>query len=630
MKDRQVSRRTNKRKRIAVENPQGASIAGLLQHHFSPTPLIGLAISGRSYHADARADIQRALNRLFESNPEVVSFSGVRPQFSSELSLAACAQNANPYAPSLAPPEYFEFDEGAAEPMRCLRSGLWLVRAAQDRYAVLLSVRPANDQWRVHLEIATTRDARGESLAKEFFDALAKSTTCVVESASDLISTYFMKHFAPEPIARIAISERTFPRRVHADLQRAIDSYFSSDVRVLRFSGINQPYSHESVSLTKCLNEDRYHKQEFVPPLYMQIDIGEPEPIRCLKSGIWFVEEDNHRYVVLYGPNEHSSAIRMEVAVVKSLAGEQITGRLFNHFEKVIKDAHSYRGKVLSLESGEDEYSGRSQGIRVHRLANIDREQVVLPRASLTLLDRNVIEFCHRRSKLAELGQSTKKGVLFYGPPGTGKTHTIQYLARALPAHTTLLITAGQVGLLREYMTLARLLQPSIVVLEDVDLIARSRESMGTCEEVLLNELLNEMDGLRESADILFILTTNRPESLERALSSRPGRVDQAIEFPLPDAEGRKKLVELYRGKVDLADDIATEIVSRTEKVSAAFIKELMRRSAQFQLERADAESLELCDVDAALDEMLFAGGSLNLKLLGADVSMTQDGADET
>lgn len=73
--------------------------------------------------------------------------------------------------------------------------------------------------------------------------------------------------------------------------------------------------------------------------------------------------------------------------------------------------------------------------------------------------------------KLSQFRQATKKGLLFYGPPGTGKTHTIHYLARALENHTTLLVSAEQVGLLSEYMTLARLLQPSIVVIEDADLI---------------------------------------------------------------------------------------------------------------------------------------------------------------
>src|SRR5690606_20037277 len=108
-----------------------------------------------------------------------------------------------------------------------------------------------------------------------------------------------------------------------------------------------------------------------------------------------------------------------------------------------------------------------------------------------------------------------------------------------------------------------------------------------------------------EEADVLFILTTNRPEALERALASRPGRVDQAIEFPLPDEEGRSKLVRLYSQGVDLAGEIVVDIVKRTENVSAAFIKELMRRSVQFHLEGNGNGTIELHEVEQALDEML-------------------------
>jgi ATP-dependent 26S proteasome regulatory subunit len=97
-----------------------------------------------------------------------------------------------------------------------------------------------------------------------------------------------------------------------------------------------------------------------------------------------------------------------------------------------------------------------------------------------------------------------------------------------LPGHTTLIITAEQVAFLSVYMNLARLLQPALVVIEDVDLIARDRHEMaGPCEESLLNKLLDEMEGLKEDADILFVLTTNRPEQLEAALAGRPGRVDR-------------------------------------------------------------------------------------------------------
>jgi ATP-dependent 26S proteasome regulatory subunit len=237
----------------------------------------------------------------------------------------------------------------------------------------------------------------------------------------------------------------------------------------------------------------------------------------------------------------------------------------------------------------------------------------------LALLDRNVIHFVGQRQRLSQFQQATKKGILFYGPPGTGKTHTIHYLAEALEGHTTLLISAEQVGLLGEYMTLARLLQPSMVIIEDVDLIARDRTEMDSpCEEVLLNKLLNEMDGLKEDADILFILTTNRPEQLEAALASRPGRIDQAIEYPLPDEQGRKKLVALYSQGITLPESVVDETVRRTEAVSPAFIKELMRRTVQFHIERNGTGEVSNDDVDNALNEMLFSGGSLNLKLLGA------------
>jgi ATP-dependent 26S proteasome regulatory subunit len=184
-----------------------------------------------------------------------------------------------------------------------------------------------------------------------------------------------------------------------------------------------------------------------------------------------------------------------------------------------------------------------------------------------------------------------------------------------------LIITAEQVGLLNEYMALARLLQPSVVVIEDVDLVARDRTRMeSVCEEVLLNKLLNEMDGLRESADIVFVLTTNRPEQLEPALASRPGRIDQAIEFPLPDAPGRAKLIRLYAPGASLDDELVEQIVARTEQVSAAFIKELMRRAIQFQIERNGDSHLAMQDINLALEEMLFSGGSLNVKLLGGKV----------
>jgi len=441
-----------------------------------------------------------------------------------------------------------------------------------------------------------------------------------------LIRPMLESHFRPVVLEDITIAERRFPFRVRADLQRAIDRLFVAGTTISFFCGVRKEYCHEGLNVAALL-VDGHSPAVSVPPEYEEVDIGEDQPVRCLKNGLWFLEQGSSRYAVLLSPAGtygRVTGVQFQIATTADPQGTAIAQAFFQHLEDSVLRADSYRGKVLSLEIDEHSYSGESTGITVHRLRAVQREQVILPKKTLDLLERNVIQFVQQRQRLLQFGQPTKKGLLFYGPPGTGKTHTVHYLAGALKGHTTLLISAEQVGLLAEYMTLARLLQPSIVVLEDADLIARERTQMGSpCEEVLLNKLLNEMDGLKEEADILFILTTNRPEALESALTSRPGRIDQAIEFPLPDEEGREKLIRLYSGGVDVRPEVVATLVRRTEKVSAAFIKELMRRSVQFHLQRTDARCIELEDVESALEEMLFSGGSLNLALLGAEIRDT-------
>lgn len=443
-----------------------------------------------------------------------------------------------------------------------------------------------------------------------------------------LVYPLLRDHFAPLPLESLSITERTFPARVRADLQRAIEAVVST-MTVRHFGGVRKRYAHEGTNLTDLCVRDRNDPPVSAPPQYEEMDIGEENPLRCLKGGLWLLEQDGSRFAVYVGLRQNrcgDSGVRFQVATADDEAGRRLTESFFAHLEKSVREARSYRGKILSLEVA-DRYSGASSGIKVHKLRSVDREQVILPRRTLDLLERNVVGFVRNRPKLAELGLATKKGLLFYGPPGTGKTHTIHYLAGALEGTTTLLIAAEQVGLLGEYMTLARLLAPSMVVIEDADLIARDRGSMNSpCEEALLNKLLNEMDGLRESADILFVLTTNRPEALEAALAGRPGRVDQAIEFPFPDEEGRTKLVHLYARGLEVPEEVVTETVRRTENVSAAFIKELMRRSAQFRFERGGEGPLTQADVDDALDELLFSGGTLNRRLLGGGFDEAEEG----
>jgi hypothetical protein len=434
-----------------------------------------------------------------------------------------------------------------------------------------------------------------------------------------LAQNQLKRHFRNHPLQSLITSSRTFPVTARVDVQRALEAIFSRQPRV-QLLGLHNNYAHDTLTFAHLLANQ--HDPVVISPLqHEEVDIGEAMPARCLRKAIWLSRQKTTPFTLLLSTAIHYGrleGVHLEIAVPAGEAGAKISRLLFDAIEAVVRQTASYRGKVLSLEAA-DRYSGQVGTLRVHKLRNVAREQVILPERTIDLLDRNIGDFIKKRDQLRRLGMPIKKGILFYGPPGTGKTHTIHYLASQLPDHTTLLVTAEQVANLDHYFQLARFLQPAMIVIEDVDLIARAREEMnGPCDESLLNKLLNEMDGLREDSAILFVLTTNRPENLEAALASRPGRIDQAIEFPLPDERGRGQLIRLYACGLPLGEELLQLIVRKTEGASAAFIKELMRRAAQFHLQNRASNQLRAEELNAALEEMLFAGGSLNAKLLGA------------
>jgi len=442
--------------------------------------------------------------------------------------------------------------------------------------------------------------------------------------------TKLKRHFGGRPVEQVVTAARTFPRASRVDVQLAIDHFFARRERPTLL-GIHAAVGFETPTLAHLFTPGPF-PVDLGPLQHDDVDIGDPAPVRCLKNGLWLSKDDDLPFALLLSPAmQHGAAggIYVEVAVPQGERGLEFSERFFRDLEARVNTGGTYRGRVISLER-QAEYSGRGGAVKVHRLRAVQREEVILPAKTLALLDRNVARFVHAREHIKRLGLSARKGILFYGPPGTGKTHTIHYLASHLPGHTTLLITAEQVGALDEYFRLARFLQPSMVVVEDVDLIARARDRMGSpCEEVLLNKLLNEMDGLREDADVIFILTTNRPDQLEPALASRPGRIDQAIEFPLPDEEGRAKLIRLYARGLEVSEALLETIVRKTKGASPAFIKELMRRAAQFQIETQADGRLQQSAVDGAIEEMVFSGGTLNLKLLGGTTELEQAGRPE-
>lgn len=120
--------------------------------------------------------------------------------------------------------------------------------------------------------------------------------------------------------------------------------------------------------------------------------------------------------------------------------------------------------------------------------------------------------------------------------------------------------------------------------------------------------------------DVAFILTTNQIEILVRALAARPGRVDLAVEVPLPDRDGRRRLFRLYADGLGLSADAIDQFADRCEGVTASFAKEATRRAVLIAGVRG-SEHVEVRDVDQSLDELLSQRDELTRRLLGVRMS---------
>ena len=263
--------------------------------------------------------------------------------------------------------------------------------------------------------------------------------------------------------------------------------------------------------------------------------------------------------------------------------------------------------------SGND-YGQTAAGMTFLPRPDVAASDVILAEGTLDKVRRHVVAIGEHRDQLIASGQHLKRGVLLYGPPGTGKTLTVRHLLTATPGTTVVLLNGSSIRFIQDAAELARAMQPSIVVLEDVDLIASDRSMHGP--QPLLFTVLDALDGLDGDADVTFLLTTNRVELLERALAERPGRVDLAVEVGLPDASARRRIFELYARSLPFSTDAIVAAADRAEGVTGSFAKELMRRAVIVAAE----ESRTPTDADLAsqLESLLDDAESLTRSLLGA------------
>src|SRR5579871_4990047 len=191
----------------------------------------------------------------------------------------------------------------------------------------------------------------------------------------------------------------------------------------------------------------------------------------CVGFGLFLLREGDQRAAVLLrGADPHGP---MQQAMIEVLATDPPYARtLLAELRRLAVERSVLRGQVLALGPGEGHQYG---ALRFVRRPSLERNQLVLPDATLAQIERHVVGIAAHGARLRDAGQHLKRGVLLYGPPGTGKTHTVRYLLSQTTAVTAFILSGQALQLIGQACAMARLLQPSIVVLEDIDLIAADR-----------------------------------------------------------------------------------------------------------------------------------------------------------
>ena len=209
-------------------------------------------------------------------------------------------------------------------------------------------------------------------------------------------------------------------------------------------------------------------------------------------------------------------------------------------------------------------YVNSSEGIHFSDVAGEDEAKENLA---------EIVEYLHNPGKYREIGASMPKGVLLVGPPGTGKT----MLAKAVAgeANVPFFSISGSefvemfVGMgaskVRDLFKQAKEKAPCIVFIDEIDAIGKKRDGQlgGNDErEQTLNQLLTEMDGFEGNSGVIILAATNRPESLDPALT-RPGRFDRRVPVELPDLKGREEILKVHAKKIKVAEDVDFNKIAR-------------------------------------------------------------------
>lgn len=347
------------------------------------------------------------------------------------------------------------------------------------------------------------------------------------------------------------------------------------------------------------------------PVSYESRDVSATAQRRVVSFGVRLLRFDGHPLAIVQrSANPRSMPAQPQLEVIG--ADPDATAAALAEIRRLMIERSVLRGQVLSFVPTE---YGHEAGATFLPRPDVSADDIVLGEGVLQRIVDHVVGIGDHREALRAAGQHLKRGVLLYGPPGTGKTLTVRHLLSRTPDTTAVVLTGSSIRFIAAAAEIARTFPPSLVVLEDIDLVAADR---GYSPQPILFEVLDALDGLEGDADVAFVMTTNHVHILEEALAARPGRVDLGVEIPLPGADARRRLFRRYAAGLPLSDQALDTAADRAEGTTGSFAKELIRRTVLIAAVRGDGTGVTDTDLETALDDLLSSGAALTRLLLGA------------
>jgi cell division protease FtsH len=297
--------------------------------------------------------------------------------------------------------------------------------------------------------------------------------------ADDTSITRILRNHLGPGAAGFPVVQSTWPPYDQINVQEGLDAWLAEQGRGYQTVGLTN-FRHQDFGMAELLHESPH---QFGPRAGSVATVALPcgpggVTRRCVQCAVYLITEADTRLALLVrGPDNHGPM--QDVSIEAVSADEDRAQRALDDVQRLGVEHNVFRGQMVS-------FSGNVFGPHGFHFApgaqlsfldrpSVQRDQVILPARVLDGIEHQVLGIARHGRQLLVSGQHLKRGVLLHGAPGTGKTHTLRYLLGQLPGVTVVVLSGAALGMIAQACSIARTLQPSAVIVEDVDLIAEER-----------------------------------------------------------------------------------------------------------------------------------------------------------